>query len=56
LFCFCFLFCFVLFLNFCGPESCQFSSVCLQTCKYDPAYYTLQKFVFFFSFEEQYLV
>jgi hypothetical protein len=44
----------IVWRNFCGPESCQFSSVCLQTCKYDPASRTLQ--FGFFSFEEQYLV
>jgi hypothetical protein len=44
----------IVWRNICGPESSH--SVCLQTCKYDPAYHTLQKFVFFFSFEEQYLV
>jgi hypothetical protein len=40
----------------CSAESCQFSSVYLQTCKYDPAYHTLQKFVFFLSSAEQDLV
>jgi hypothetical protein len=38
----------IVWRNICGPESCQFASVCLQNCKYDPAYHTLQKFVFFF--------
>jgi hypothetical protein len=33
----------IVWRNICGPESCQFASVCLQTCKYDPAYHTLQK-------------
>ena len=28
-------------------QSCQFASVCLQTCKYDPAYHTLQIRFFF---------
>jgi hypothetical protein len=32
----------IVWRNICGPESCQFASVCLQTCKYDPAYHTLQ--------------
>jgi hypothetical protein len=38
----------IIWWTFCGPESCHFSSVCLQTCKYDPVSRTLQKFVFFF--------
>ena len=32
----------IVWRNICGPESCQLASVCLQTCKYDPAYHTLQ--------------
>jgi hypothetical protein len=46
----------IVWRNFCCPESCQFSSVCLRSCKYDPASRTLQKFVFFFLLEEQHLV
>jgi hypothetical protein len=32
----------IVWRNICGPKSCQFSSVCLQTCKYDPPYIRLQ--------------
>ena len=37
----------IVWRNICGPKSCQFSSVCLQTCKYDPPYST-KSCIFFF--------
>ena len=38
----------IVWRNNCDPKSCKFSSVCLQTCKYNPAYHTLQKVAFCF--------
>jgi hypothetical protein len=46
----------IVWRNFCGPDSCQFSSVCFRICKYDPASRTLHTFVFFLLVWREYLV